>query len=103
MDALMTLTVNVWVVLRGGEPLSVTLIASGILPAPCGDGQVNKPETGSRLAPAGAAPAKLWLKVWAGLSTSMPTALTTREAPTLMVLLPIGARPGGVFTIKTAG
>ena len=65
-----TLTENVWVALRLGKPLSLTIRLTGFVLGPVGGVQEKKPLEGSIVAPPGALP-RLKVSVCGGWSVSL--------------------------------
>jgi len=85
--------------LSGGVPSSVTVTVSGNVPVADGV-QLKIPVALLIVAPA-AAPVRLNILAFAGMSASVALAVKARGVLTVTVLLPIAAKTGATFTSFT--
>src|SRR2546423_736374 len=85
--------------LFGGDPLSVTRMLTEYTPGPSVSSGVhaNTPVTASTAAAAGTPGSRLNVKVCAGISESVAELVNRKRLPSLMLLLPMKAKLGGVF------
>src|SRR2546421_546996 len=97
--AVLTVTKNELVLLRGGTPLSVTLTWICVLPTwPEVGVQVRTPVTASIVAPVGAV-IKENINVFAGMSESVATLVTVNFEPTTTVWSGGEVMDGAVFGV----
>src|SRR5262245_47103853 len=98
-----TVTLNVLVSLKLGDPLSVTRTVTGLVLGPWASVgvQLTTPLPALIVIPAGAPGSKLYVSVLAGTSVSLPLAVTVKRLPSLTVRSAITASTGALFTSFT--
>src|SRR5580765_7763380 len=95
-----TVTVNDWVALRAGTPLSVTRTVIGNEPT-AGGVQLKAPVEALIVAPAGAPASSENARVLAGMSASVAVAVKANSVPWATLLFEMAARTGATFTSLT--
>src|ERR1051325_1183440 len=96
---------KLFVSLKAGVPLSVTrTVTALVVPGWATVGfQTKSPSAGPMVAPGGAPGSRLKVSVCGGKSGSVAEVASLKVAPAWRVWSLIGARTGGLLTIRTAG
>src|SRR5262245_63516531 len=99
----LTTTLNVLVLLKPGEPLSVTRTVMLFVLGPCVSVgvQVNTPVFWLMLAPVGAPASSEYVNALAGTSASVAVTVNDNVAPSLTVWFATTASTGAIFTSLT--
>src|SRR5207249_2807851 len=98
-----TITRNVVLLLRGGEPSSVTHTVTVFVLSACAavGCQVKRPLDASMAAPTGAPVPRLMVRMFGGMSGSYVMFVTIKREPGRMVRSGTGMSSGGLFTSLT--
>src|SRR5437899_6027246 len=96
-----TVTVNVFVSLKAGEPLSTTRTVNVFVPGPCASEGVHVMTPAAEMAAAVGAESNEYVRVLAGRSGSVAVSTTVINVSSLMVRLVCAGKTGGRLTSFT--